>query len=191
MPHPLFTKCTRLVHVSQQLYKQAVKRVKSDIRHFYFPIHTRHHWLAAILVYDDSPKTVRLRVVDSAPLFIARKDVRKAFMKLDPDLKISFVKCVPQEKHSNDCGLFMLAYIFADALEERICKPRLIPAKLRPFFHDALQRQTPKPAFLQQLRELLGSRNTTAGQEQKNILTGGAAGMEQDDFCTPRADATR
>lgn len=182
MPHPLFTKCTRLVHVSPQLYKQAVKRVKSDTRHFYFPIHTRHHWLAAILVYDDNPKTVRLRVFDSAPSIIVRKDVRKAFTKLDPDLKISFVKCVPQEKHSNDCGLFMLAYIFADALEERICSPRSLPAKLRPFFHDALQRRVPKPAFLQQLRELLGSRSKTVGTEQKTPLTGGAAGAEEDDF---------
>jgi hypothetical protein len=72
------------------------------------------------MTYDEGLKSVWLRVFDSEPSAVFRRDVRRVRNKLLPSLKLAFVKCVYQERSSNGCGLFMLAHIFADTRRTKV-----------------------------------------------------------------------
>ncbi|KPA79560.1 TATE DNA Transposon [Leptomonas pyrrhocoris] len=197
MPRKRYIKCTRLFSVTKDRVKAVVKQVRETRENFYFPLHTRHHWLAGILMLDNDPTQLRLRVFDSAPSHVVRKEVKLAYKNIDPTIQISFVKCTRQERNSNDCGIYMLAHIFSDAMKERIVDPTTAPARVRPFLYKALKMKPGKKVFLENLRKLLGERTAQKTTTTSCVMKGGASDSDEDDIllrdlvAERRCDATR
>lgn len=82
MPNKHYIRCTQMGKVTTDHVNETARQVRETKENFYFPLHTRHHWLAGILTTDKDNAQLRLRVFDSAPSGAVRKDVRSTYTKL-------------------------------------------------------------------------------------------------------------
>lgn len=69
---------------------------------------------------------------NSAPSTLVHDDLRRIFKKVWPDLKLEATLSPRQQRGSDDCCVFMVAYIIADYLKVKIADPFTLPLRLRP-----------------------------------------------------------
>ena len=147
---PCATLISFTVEVASEL--QAALRNTSPI---YFPLFTRHHWVAGILRRaTDGPV---LHIFDSAPSPVVHQDFERIFTHTWPQLRLVHHSEWPhQRRFSDDCGIYMAACFFSDMLGIHIPTPlfRSLPASLRILF------SKPPPTrseFLGEIRRLFGA----------------------------------
>ena len=79
------------------------------------PMHTRHHWLTAVISGDSDGHAVRAQVYDSAPSPMVQRDIVKVLPRMFEGLlvDIAFMKFPRQRPKSNECGLFVVLAVVA------------------------------------------------------------------------------
>ena len=121
----------------------------------YFPLFTRHHWVAGILRRaTDGPV---LHIFDSAPSPVVHQDFERIFTHTWPELRLVHHSEWPhQRRFSDDCGIYMAACFFSDMLGIHIPTAlfRSLPASLRVLFSKP---PSTRAEFLGELRRLFGA----------------------------------
>lgn len=170
--------CDTARHLSEGRIKR-MEQMTLEKGVLYFPIFVRHHWIAGIL-RSEGGGHFTLTTMDSAPSPCVYADLRRVFGRLWPALTLIRGHSARQRRDSEDCGIYMVANLFAHHFGVAIGDPDTIPQRLRPFLFDATVTKPKRYAFLTALKQKLLHKpaNGTPQTSEANVCQGGSAPVQ-------------